>query len=676
MRRPRASWAPASHERVHTRRTIVAALQDAQALFKREGRKPPVDNHARRVLQAVLTGANPKDKPARLIREWQIETLLDRTNRYAELLATHRITGQKAVLRVYDVPHLAEEAARKHATELFRWEAQVLRRIGGHSAVLHADAAFVEEAGLVLPFEAFGGITLGSWIDKHGPKLSGPAGVKAKLDLWKRIVEAIDYAHRQGVVHRLLRPEVVLVEDKLEAPAIRVMGFELAKQTYLPGQTVAVSTLADDRRRCAAPEVVRSFSNTDVRSDQFSLGALLGHMLAGRPLFDSTEELLRRGGAFTRLRDINSGFKQSLDQALAVMLERSSANRYKSLDDAIAAIEQAVTGRAPTLPFGPALNPENLLPGTQLGTDYEIKGKLGAGGMATVYSVRHLISGSTRALKIARPDARAEDALRAEHKALEGIDHANVVGAIDLTGLVPGRTSLVLERVKGKALASRLQDGPLSEEERRQYAEHLLAALTYLEQRGIVHKDIKPDNLIVGPDGLTLIDFSLVGEPADETLVGTALYRNPALERWSPVADRYAAALCLFELYVGRHAFDGQAPFPGQEPHVDVQDFDRPASADIFRKALAPSPVQRYPSASALRAALLAALGSRAALSEPTAAQPNAYGTASAPLSATPLSGTALAALRRAGIMTQGALVALDGAKLRVPSRPREQEAR
>jgi serine/threonine protein kinase len=624
-----------------------------------------VDEHARRVLHALLTGADPDHRPPKLIREWQIEAPIDRTDRWAELFATHRITGEQKVLRVYDVPLLADEAVRKRAEDLFRWEAQVLRRIGQHPAILGSDPPFVDEAGMVLPFEAFVGVTLGTWIDKHGGKLAGPAGVRAKIDLWRRVVEAIDYAHAQGVVHRLLRPEVVLVEDATEPRDLRVMGFELAKQTWLPGQTVAVSQVADERRRWSAPEVVRSFSDADARSDQFSLGALLGHVLAGRPLFDSTEELLRRGGAYTRLRDIHPGFKQSLDQALAVMLERSSANRYRSLRDAVEAIEQAASGKAPAIAIS-VLDPENLAPGTQIGSDYEIREKLGAGGMATVYLARHLVSGSARALKIARPDPKAEDALRAEHQALDGIDHPNIVRCIDITSVVPERKTLILERLRGESLTRRLAKGALTDEERRQYAENLLAAIGYLEQRGIVHKDVKPDNLIVGAEGLTLIDFSLAGWPATETLAGTALYRDPALERWSPVADRYAAALCLFELYVGRHAFDGHAPFPGQPPHVDAQDFDRPALADFFRKTLAPSPAERYPSAAAMRAALVSVLGSRASATPPSSSPlAGAGGTARAPLSATALSGTALGALRRAGITTQGALVALDQAKIR-----------
>jgi serine/threonine protein kinase len=657
---------PASQDRVHTRRTIVTALQDAAALERREGRKPPVDDHSRKYLHDLLVGADPEKKPARLIREWQIEASIERADRYVELFATHRITSQKAVLRVYDVPALDDDGTRKRAEELFRWEAQVLRRIGEHPHVLHADAPFIDEAGLVLPFEPFSGITLGSWIDKHGPKLSGPSGIRAKFELWKEIAEAIDYAHGQGVVHRLLRPEVILVEDKLESPDLRVTGFEFAKQTYLKGQTIAISSLGDDRRRWAAPEVVRLFSDADARSDQFSLGAILGHLLAGRPLFDSTEELLRRNGQYARLRDIHAGFKQSLDQAVATMLERSSVSRFKTLREAIAAVELAVTGRASPGADVPALDPENLAPGTRLGSDYEVKEKIGAGGLATVYAARHLVSGETRALKIARPDPRAEVALRAEHEVLKDkrLLHPNIVLAIDITSIVPDRKTLILERVKGVPLAERLRKGALAPEERRQYAEHLLAAIDHLEQVGVVHKDIKPDNLVVGPDGLTLIDFSLAGEPADSTLVGTALYRDPALARWSPVADRFAAALCLFELYVGRHAFDGQVPFPGDLPHVDAQDFDRPALAEFFRKALSPNAAQRFPSAAAMRAGLLNALGARVDVSEPPSARLNLSATGQAPLSATGLSGTSLAVLRRAGITTQAALVALDDAQI------------
>ena len=206
---------------------------------------------------------------------------------------------------------------------------------------------------------------------------------------------------------------------------------------------------------------MRSFSDADARSDQFSLGAHPRPHLVGRPAFDSTEEMIRRNGAFTRLRDVSTTFKQSLDQALAQMLSVAAANRFPTLSAAVEAVELAVSGRAPAaLPT--ELDPENIPEGTRLGTDYEVTGKLGTGGMATVYVARHLVSGSSRALKVSRPDPRAEDALRGEYQALQGVDHPNIVRAIDITSVVPDRKTLVLERVKGTSLAARFAAGPLN----------------------------------------------------------------------------------------------------------------------------------------------------------------------------------------------------------------------
>ncbi len=167
---------PASADRVHVRRTVLTALRDPTAIWRREGRRPDVDAHAAATLHEVLTGTTQTHKPVRLIREWKVEAPLDQGDRWAEYFATHRITGQAAVLRVYSAKMLDDEAAQMRVEELFRWEAQVLRRIGEHPHIVHAQAPFVDEAGFVLPFEPFSGVTLGTWIERHGAKLQGPPG--------------------------------------------------------------------------------------------------------------------------------------------------------------------------------------------------------------------------------------------------------------------------------------------------------------------------------------------------------------------------------------------------------------------------------------------------------------------------------------------------------------------
>src|SRR5262245_66043350 len=78
--------------------------------------------------------------------------------------------------------------------------------------------------------------------------------------------------------------------------------------------------------------------------------------------------------------------------------------------------------------------------------------RLGQGGMAVVYAARHIVSGRTRALKISRPDDSAEEALRGEYQVLSGLDHPNIVRVIDLTKMVEGRLTLIMERVGGETM--------------------------------------------------------------------------------------------------------------------------------------------------------------------------------------------------------------------------------
>jgi serine/threonine protein kinase len=345
-----------------------------------------------------------------------------------------------------------------------RWEAQVLARIGQSKGILSADPPFVDEAGIVLPLEHFPGITLSTWVEKYGPNARGPrADLRARTDLWIAIARDLDEAHREGVVHRLLRPEVILVEDTIEPREIRVTGFDLAKQLSAE-TTVSRTTIADERLVMAAPEVVTAFSSAQPASDQFSLGAILALLLVGRPLFDSTRTLVASRRLVTRVRDVAQRVPLSLDEAVTRMLALRPTDRFPSLAEAIEAVRRGRTGEtAPTLFPQPAapLDPDNLIRGARVGTDYEILSRLGQGGLAVVYAARHLVSGRTRALKVSRPEESAESALRDEYRILSELDHPNIVKVIDLSKMVEGRLTLVMERVGGETLRTWIERNKL-----------------------------------------------------------------------------------------------------------------------------------------------------------------------------------------------------------------------
>lgn len=663
---------PASNDRVHTKKTILAALQD-EALIKRTsgGRALTPSSVAERELLELFTGVQKGLRPVRRVREYEVVETLDHHDTFTELLGKNTLSGAERVLRIYSTPPLATQAQRDRIAERARWEAQVLGRLGRSEGVLTAEQPFSDESGIVLPLEHFKGITLTTWVERYGVDGRGKekADLRVRTDLWIRIAQTIDEVHRQGVVHRLLRPEIVLVEDKQEPTEVRVTGFDLAKQ-MTSDATIALSTIHDDRLVYAAPEVVTAFSSAEPASDQFSLGAMLALILTGKPLFENTRQLMAARRLMRRVRDISQRLPLSLDEAVAKMVELRATDRYPSLAEAIEAVrvgrdpsprvQQALLSNATRAP----LDADNLQAGTRIGSDYEIVTRLGQGGMAVVYAARHLVSGRTRALKIAKSDDVAEEALRSEYQVLTSLDHPNVVRVIDLTKMVEGRLTLVMERVSGVNLRQWLAQNPApAPTAQRRLAEDLIAGLDYLEQKSVTHKDLKPDNLLVSDGQLTIIDFSLAGMPEDAPYGGTALYRDPASARWTHATDRFAAALCLFELYAGRHAFEGRVPEPGQAPIVSDDDIQPSGLAAFFRKALDPVPEKRFPSARAMREALLVALGedttSSASVSPPKQID------VTTPLRTSGLSTRAINALARCQVHTVGQLLALPAAQVR-----------
>lgn len=650
---------PGSEKRVHTRRTILDALQDGALIEDLSGRPGQAPSASlRRDLEELLRGDETTEprRPHRL-GEYVVDGAHDSSEKFTEYDAHHSIDGHRRILRVYPLGPLPEEAAIEALKRRVSWEANVFHRLKRHPHILDVEGTLQVEEGFALPFESFEGVSLATWIEVHSKALRRrPDDLPARIELWRKMLDAVRHAHAEGVVHRLLRPEVVRLADTAEDPDLRLTGFELAKRLDSE-ETVTWTIVGDDRLVFAAPEVVTAFSDADPASDQFSLGALLGLLLAERPLFSSTLDLLRQGRTATRAGDLRRRLPRALDEAVARMLALRSTDRFPDLDAAEAAVVEAVSGRAPRSAPTPT-DPGNLSPGTRVGTDYEIRERLGEGGLAVVYAAHHRATDELRALKVARPTPAAEDALRREHDVLKRLDHAAIVKPGDLSHVIPDRLTLPLALIDGPSLRAWLsEDREPDLAHRRRLAEDLLGALEHLEQQEVTHNDLKPDNLLVGRDGLALIDFSLAqsGE-AQPATGGTARYRDPNTFHWSHATDRWAAALCLFELFVGRHAFDGRVAEPGQRPRLEADEVDPPALVAFFHRALDPDPAARFPSARALRDALVEALGARAEAPEP---RPVEAATAATELHRLPLSNRALNQLRRAGVRTAGELLTL-----------------
>jgi hypothetical protein len=232
-----------------------------------------------------------------------------------------------------------------------------------------------------------------------------------------------------------------------------------------------------------------------------------------------------------------------------------------------------------------------LRPGTLLADRFEIRGKLGAGGMGVVYSGRDRITNSTVAVKVIRPgETIGIDAVRrflGEAGAVAQIAHPAVVRMINVDVTEEGYLYQAQEFVDGRTLDNRVEDGPWPDGDVARLGSVLCQALAAAHERGIVHRDVKPANIMLTADepGLKLLDFGLAklfDDPdrkdahatGSRLIIGTPAYMAPEQVVAGEVtakADVYAVGVLLFQLLTGRLAFEVDGPSRIMMKHVQAE---------------------------------------------------------------------------------------------------------
>jgi serine/threonine protein kinase len=269
---------------------------------------------------------------------------------------------------------------------------------------------------------------------------------------------------------------------------------------------------------------------------------------------------------------------------------------------------------------------------------YRVDELIGHGGMAKVYRGYDLTLGREVAIKVLDPDLARDTAFRnrfrLEAQAASRMSHPSIVRVFDAGDPSTGDSSsneppyIVMELVKGTLLKDIISAGPVPVTDAVRYVDGILEALDYSHRAGVVHRDIKPGNVMVTDKGqVKVMDFGIARAVSDSSstvaettqIIGTAAYFSPEQAKGEPVdarADLYSTGVVLYELLTGRQPFRGESPVAVAYQHVsetpvpptEVNE-DAPRSLDpIVLRALAKDPYQRYPDAAHFRAALDAAV--------------------------------------------------------------------
>lgn len=605
-----------------SRKGIMAALMDRAC----PGLKPDVRRIDRPVAKAIgrgieQMGIRPSQR-SRRVGDFILGDLLFQCPKdtYQEWEATHAsVKSSKRRVRIYTVGAHEGQAARSVIERAAEHEFRFLEQLE-HEGILRAEQFTMHELGPALLFRHEPtAVRLDHFLAEHGENLS----VDLKLSLVRQIAEALRFAHAKGIVHRTLSPQSILVhQPDSPKPRTKIFNWQLGRQ-YINATTssswrntysIHPEQLVEDASLLyMAPECVSAPEGAEPYVDVFSLGAITYHIFAGVPPASSGKELSQKLSASRGLdiSAVSDGAGTELCELVKFSTDPVVHDRLDSVTEFLDLLERVEDEL--TAPDEEAVdNPLDATVGDVIEGGFKVKKRLGAGGSATAFLVDD--HGKERVLKIANKPEYT-DRLKAEYRTLRKLRHPLIVEAHEMVeaGELAGFT---VQYAGEQTLAQRLQqDGQMQPEFLQRFGEDLLDILKHLEEHGVYHRDIKPDNIGIGyPTSkgklrLQLFDFSLSSTSLDNVRAGTVRYRDPFLEspaqrNYDLYAERFSAAMTLYEMATGalpKWSDDNTNPAHlTSEVMIQADCFEpalRAAMQEFFAKALRRDYRRRYDNA-------------------------------------------------------------------------------
>ncbi|MFL6200563.1 MAG: serine/threonine-protein kinase, partial [Thermoanaerobaculia bacterium] len=461
----------------------------------------------------------------------------------------------------------------------------------------------------------------------------GPLPLAETLSIAAQIADGLGAAHSKGVVHRDVKPANVIVTP---GGRVKIVDFGIAKlagQSRLTREGTAVGTAA-----YMPPEQIRGDA-VDARADVWALGVLLYEMVTGVQPFAAETDHDRIRRILARdpdpLPSLRTGVPPELERTVSRALSKDLAGRYGGMGEMRADLLAAAAALGSALPLE-SLDPTvreipsssssrprtGELTGSLAGrtlNHYRILELAGGGGMGVVYKAEDLRLARRVALKFLPPELTRDPDAKArflqEARAASSLDHPNICTIHEVGETEDGQIYLAMPLYDGETLRKRIERGPLTIEDAIDLAEQIARGLSKAHRGGIVHRDVKPANLMVTGDGVVkILDFGLAKLAGAAAItrtgssVGTPAYMSPEQSRGEEVdhrTDLWSLGVVLYEMVAGRRPFRGDheqailysllhedpVPLTQARPGTPTE------LEQIVEGLLAKDPAQRYPSA-------------------------------------------------------------------------------
>jgi serine/threonine-protein kinase len=493
-----------------------------------------------------------------------------------------------------------------------------------------------------------------------------------------------------GIVHRDLSPQNVMISY---AGEVKLIDFGTARGHNRRCHTVAGVVFA--KPGYVAPEVARQQVG-DGRIDVYALGIMLWELCAGRRFLNSDPQRHLDDAAagkvhIPRIAE-QCGAPKALDEVIEKLTKNDPEERYSCASQAVPDLarvlssapateggERGVRARIALLmrklwPHEPGRSRSEFVrllrearqslgegsrpgatpsagpvseamaarltpsdPSMVLGTPYRLIRKLGDGASGVVWEAEHVELGRRLALKVLATEHASSPAalerFRREARAVGKLSHPNLVPILDFGKSLDGRVYLAMDLLVGETLDEKLKAGPLDWREAVRVGVAASQALEAAHAAGLVHRDIKPQNLMLTDAGeVKLLDFGVAmaltegsdRKPTEKeralrgfAIFGTPEYMAPEQVAGDPIdgrTDLYALGCVLYEMLTGERAFEGSSSVvvmgkqlreTPQPPHVRAPGCKMPAALEAaVVRAMAKKPEERFASAQAMRVAL------------------------------------------------------------------------